>query len=393
MHYKYLILGNGIAGHAAAKEIRKNDPEGSIALIGNEGYPTYFRIKLTELIRSDIDDSLYLGKQEEYDRLKIDLFLNTEVAKVDFEKKSLKTCEDEEFTWDKLLITTGASSFVPPIPGVEKKNIMTIRSLDDLKDFKNALEKAEDVTVIGGGLLGLEAAYSIHQTGKKVHIIETFDHLLGRQLNTEEGRKVEEALKKMGMDVHCGKNTSQFLGQDQVSGIELADGSQIKSELVLLSTGVRPNLGLFKNSDLEIDRGIKVDPTMKTNLPDVYAAGDCAQFGNVVLGLWTASMENGKIAGYNLSADGPAKTYETPKNFTELSIGDIKVFSVGQTGDELVVYGEDTPEYELRVFVQDGKLVGGILSGNTKEKTKLKNAVFNHLSIDEFKKEFPNLKA
>ena len=165
MHYKYLILGNGIAGHAAAKEIRKNDPEGSIALIGNEGYPTYFRIKLTELIRSDIDDSLYLGKQEEYDRLKIDLFLNTEVAKVDFEKKSLKTCEDEEFTWDKLLITTGASSFVPPIPGVEKKNIMTIRSLDDLKGFKDALKKAEDVTVIGGGLLGLEAAYSIHQQG------------------------------------------------------------------------------------------------------------------------------------------------------------------------------------------------------------------------------------
>ncbi len=258
MHYKYLILGNGIAGHAAAKEIRKNDPEGSIALIGNEGYPTYFRIKLTELIRSDIDDSLYMGKQEEYDRLKIDLFLNTEVDKVDFDKKSLKTSQDKEFNWDKLLITTGASSFVPPIPGVDKKNIMTIRSLDDLKSFKEALKKSEDITVIGGGLLGIEAAYSIHQTGKKVHIIETFDHLLGRQLNTEEGRKVEEALKKMGMDVHCGKNTTHFLGQDQVSGIELEDGSQIKSELVLLSTGVRPNLGLFKGSNLEIDRGIEI---------------------------------------------------------------------------------------------------------------------------------------
>lgn len=391
MHYKYVVLGNGVAGHAAAKEIRKNDPEGSLALIGNENYPTYFRIKLTEMISTGVDDSVFLASKESYEEKKIDLFLNTTITEFDSDKKSLKAEDGKEFTWDKLLITTGASSFVPPIQGVEKENIFTIRSLDDLKNFRTALEEAEDVTVIGGGLLGLEAAYSIFKTGKKVHIIETFKYLLGRQLNTEQGQKVENALKEMGMDVHCGKNTKQFLGEDKVSGVELENGDKIKSELVLLSTGVRPNLSLFKESPLDIDRAIKVDNTMKTNVEGIYAAGDCAQFGNVVLGLWTASMENGKIAGYNMATDGELKSYETPKNFTELSIGDIKVFSVGQANDDLEMWSDDGEDYELRIFVEEGKVVGAILTGNTKAKTKLKKAVFDHISLDELKKEFPNL--
>lgn len=388
---KYIILGNGIAGYSAAKEIRKTDKEGSILIISKESYPTYFRIQLTHLIAKDIDDKVFMSPEDWYEKNSIEVLLKENIKSFHPEERRVVLEDGREFQGEKILLATGASSFIPPIQGVDKKNIFAIRSLDDVKAFNEALKTAEKVTVIGGGLLGLEAAYSIHESGKPVQVVESFSHLLGRQLDTEEGHRLEDRLKEMGMTIYCGHNTQEFLGEDKVEGIRLDNGEEIKTDLVLLSTGIRPNTGLFKESALEVNRGLVVDESLRTSVDQVYAAGDVAEIHSVCLGLWTAGMETGKIAGHNMANPQDLKTYETPKNFTELSIGDIEIFSVGQNKDEGQILTEEEEDRRVRIFLEEDKIVGGILVGNTKAKGKLKKLVFNGANLTEVKEIFPNL--
>lgn len=381
----YLIIGNGIAGYAAAKEIRRNDKEGSILIVTKEKRNTYFRIKLTEYIGTGYEEEeAYVSKPDWYEKKNIDVMLDTEMVSFDPETKTAKLDNGEKVRGEKVLLAMGSSPFVPPIKGVDMKGIFAMRTMENLDEFLEYMKDKEKLVVIGGGLLGLEAAYSVLTSGKDVTVVESFDYVLGRQLNRELGMALNDELEDMGIHVFAGKNTSEFRGDEHVEEVVLEDGTVIETDGVLLSTGIRPNIQNLKDSGLEINRGVVVNDCLETNYPGVYSAGDIAEFEGMCMGLWTASMEMGRIAGANMVQKDSQK-YEQPKLFTNLEIGDIRIFSAGDVTHYDEIYHFDRDDNHHRIFVEDNKIVGGILDGDTKERNKIKKLVFSHSDVRELK--------
>lgn len=384
--YDYLIIGNGIAGLSATEEIRKKDSDATILIVSEEKSSTYWRTRLSHLISQDFDkDDLFVKKQPWYDEKKIDEKLDSCVEKIDTEKNVAILSDGEEIEYGKVLLATGARPFVPPIKNIDSKGVFAIRTIDDLMNFKDHVRDKEKVVVIGGGILGLETAYSALLLEKDVTVIESFDYLLSRQLDQNLSEKLEKTLNDMGIKTYTGKFTEEILVEDGiVSGIKLADGTEIPADAIMVQAGIRSNVDVAKESGLDVDRGIIVDDSLKTKYDNVYAAGDCAQIGDFTIGLWTSSMEMGKIAGNNMVGD--SQVYEKPKPFSLLTIGDTKIFSAGLSsaeGIEELKAEKDGNIYKL--FKLDNKYVGGILWGDVKYQNDVKDIVFNGKDLEETK--------
>lgn len=384
--YDYLIIGNGIAGLSATEEIRKKDADAKILIVSAEKPSTYWRTRLSDLISKEFnDDDIYVKKEPWYSERHIDERLQTAVDKLDLDRNVAVLSDGEEIEYAKALLATGAHPFVPPIKNISSDGVFAIRTIDDLMNFKYYVNGKDKVVVIGGGILGLEAAYSAKLLGKKVTVIESFDYLLSRQLDQDLSQKLESTLNDMGISTYTGKNTSEILSKDgKVIGVKLDDGSTIDADAIMVQAGVRSNVEVAKNSGLEVDRGIIVDDTLQTEKENVFAAGDCAQIGNFTIGLWTSSQEMGKIAGHNMT--GSNECYEKPKPFSTLMIGDTKIFSAGITsgeGIEEISSEKDGNIYKL--FKMSDQYVGGILWGDIKYQNYVKNIVFYHEELENTK--------
>lgn len=384
--YDYLIIGNGICGLSAAEEIRKNDENGSILIITDESGHTYWRTRLSELIAKDYTDEEILVKKENwYEEKNIEVKFSTHAEKIDKENKKVITKDGEEYEYGKLLIATGSHAFVPPITNSDANGVFAIRSSEDLKNFKEYLSDKKKLIIIGGGILGLEAANSISKLGIEITIVEAFDYLLARQLDKDLSQKLETALNDMGMKTLTGKFSEEILVKDgAVCGLKLTDGTEIEADAIMIQAGVRANIEIAQNSGLATDRGILVGENLQVEGEDIYAAGDVAQIGNFSIGLWTASMEMGKIAGSNMTGDN--KLYEQPKPFSTLMIGDIKLFSAGQnSGDGIEEVKKEDGEKIYKLFKNGDDFVGGILWGDIKYQTDVKKIVFEEVDPKETK--------
>lgn len=384
--YDYLIIGNGIAGLSATEEIRKKDKDATILIVSEEKSSTYWRTRLSHLISQEFEkDDLFVKKQPWYDERKIDEKLESCIEKIDFDKNVAILCDGEEIEYGKLLLATGARPFVPPITNINSKGVFAIRTITDLMNFKDYVKDKKKVVVIGGGILGLEAAHSALLLGKDVTVIESFDYLLSRQLDRESSEKLEKELNDMGIKTFTGKFTEEILAENGiVKGVKLADGTETAADAIMVQAGIRSNIDLAKNSGLDTERGIIVDDSLKTKYDNVYAAGDCAQIGDFTIGLWTSSQEMGKIAGNNMAGD--KQMYEKPKPFSTLTIGDIKIFSAGMNsgeGVEEVKAEKDGNIYKL--FKLNDKYVGGILWGDIKYQNDIKDIVFFGKDLQETK--------
>lgn len=382
---KYLIIGNGIAGLSAAKEIRSNDNNSSIVMVSNEASLTYYRVKLTEYISKDFkDEELLVSKEAWYEDNKIEVLLRKIVEKIDTEGQIVRLDDGLEINYEKLLIATGSRPFVPPINGKYKEGVFALRTLRDLHQFKDYIKSSNSISVIGGGLLGLEAAWSLKQLGKEVNIIEFAPYLLPRQLDKEIGDKLEGKLNNLGFNVFTASFAEEILGEDRADGIRLNDDRTIETEAILVSSGIRPNLDLVRDTDIQFDKGIIVDDHMRTNIKNIYAAGDVVEINTMVLGLWTAGNEQGKVAGGNM-AEGDL-SYKQPRIFTNLQIGDIKLFSAGDINlfDEIHEYKDDENGIHHKLFGKDGKVTGVILFGDLKNMNNLRNAVTNQMLMEEY---------
>lgn len=384
--YDYLIIGNGIAGLSACEEIRKSDEEAQILIVSAEKPSTYWRTRLSDLISKDFsDDDLYVKKEPWYSEKHIDEKLETAVERLDLENNKAILANGEEIEYGKCLLATGAHPFIPPITNIDAEGVFAIRTVDDLWAFKSYVEDKKNVVVIGGGILGLEAAYSAMLLGKEVTVIESFDYLLSRQLDRELSALFEKSLNKMGIATMTGKNTQEIITEDgAVAGVKLADGTEIPADAILVQAGVRANIDVAKNSGLATDRGIIVDDSLKTAQDNVFAAGDCVQIGDFTIGLWTSSQEMGRIAGHNMT--GSDEHYEKPKPFSTLMIGDTKIFSAGTTsGDDIIEIKREQDSNIYKIFRQKGKFVGGILWGDIKYQNDIKDIVFNGKELKETK--------
>ncbi len=382
---RYLIIGNGIAGLAAAREIRTVDENGAILMVSSEPTLTYYRVKLTEYISKDfVDEDLLVSKENWYQDKNIKVMLRKFVEYIDIENNRVKLDDGQEVEYEKLLIATGSRPFIPPINGKYKEGVFALRTLKDLHYIRDYMKSCEDVSVIGGGLLGLEAAWSLKQLGKEVNIIEFAPYLLPRQLDKEIANKLEEKLSKMGFKVYLSSQAEEITGEGTATGIKLNGERNIKADAILVSSGIRPNLDLVRDTTIEYDKGIKVDKHLKTNIENVYAAGDVVEIGGMVLGLWTAGNEQGKVAGANMT--GKELEYTHPKIFTTLQIGDIELFSAGVINDfdKVYEYKDEKEDIHHKIFTKDGKIVGVILFGDLKQINTLRNAVISNMDVEEY---------
>lgn len=381
MHYDYIVIGNGIAGHSAIKELIKH--EGRILLITKEKYHTYFRTQLSHFISKEFSDKeLYLTNDKFFKDNNIDVLLDTEVVKLDYEKKMIATNKNDEYTYEKLLLATGSSPFVPPLEKTDSKGVFAIRDLDDLYEFKKELKEANKVAVIGGGILGLEAAKSIFDSGKEVIVIESFDYILSRQLDKKLSERLKNELETMGIHCVTGKFTKKIVSNNgKIEYIETTDGEKIACDMVLIQAGIRANVKLAKESGLKVNRAVVVDKYLQTSAKDIYAAGDCVEINGVNLGLWTSSMEMGKIAAINMT--GGNTVYEIPKPFTLLNLGKIKIFSAGSVNENEKEVNKDDNIY--KIFADDHDILGGILYGDIKYMNDIKKIVFEKNDIKNLK--------
>ena len=384
---KYLIIGNGIAGLSAAREIRKNDSEGTITMVSNEEYLTYYRLKLTKSLSKDTDPSeLIINKKSWYDERNIKVILSKIVERIDTSDNTIVLDDSKIIKYEKLLIATGAKPFIPPIHGKFKEGVFALRTLKDLGYIKEYILNKDRVTIIGGGLLGLEAAWALKELGKQVNIIEFAASLLPRQLDKELGDKLAEKLETQGMKVYLPYSVDEIIGESKATGITVNNGEIIKSDAILVSSGISPNLDLVRETDILFHKGIKVDANLRTNIENVYAAGDVVEFDNKVIGLWTTSNEQGKIAGANMA--GSNEEYNHPKLFASLNIGNIDIFSAGdiQVFDEVYQYIDLSKDIHHKLYTRDGKITGVILFGDIKELNNLRNAVFSNMRVEEYLK-------
>lgn len=391
MHTNFLIIGNGISGLSAIKEIKKINNNANITVISKENYPTYYRVKLSHYISKDFDNNeLFIHDKNWYKENDIDLILDNEVLNIDFDNKKAYLKDNQVINYDKLILANGSSPFIPKIDGYDKENIYSLRTLKDLLLIQTKLKNSKDVIIIGGGVLGLEAAYEISKNKDiNVKVIEFFPYLLPKQLDLEMSKEFEKILKKPNLEFYVESKLKKINGENKINSITLEDGKTIKADFLLFSTGVRANLNLFNNSTLEYDRGIKVDKYMKTNIKDVYACGDVIEFEGRMFGTWSEAQNQGKVAGKNASDNKTIYIPSPPQNI--LNVGTNSLFSAGdiENFDDKVFYKDNEKIYKL--YLNNKKITGAVVINDNSKMLKLKAAVQKNTNIEIFLDENKNL--
>ena len=325
---KYLIVGNGVAGTTAAENIRKNDHSGEITVITEEEFPFYYRIRLPDFLCGEIEESgLFAKKKDWYKENKITLRLSTKITGGSIKDKILFSSSGEEIRFDCLILAAGSTPNVPAISGTDKKGVFTLHCIQDAKDIISHANSCKKAILIGGGLLGLEAGNGLKKLGLKITVVEFFPRLLPRQLDNEGGHRLQNILEDRGFSFKLDAKTRSIDGSEEVEGVTLENGESIAADTVVISAGINHKLDLAMQLGLDCNRGIKVDERMQTSHPDIYAAGDIVEFEEKTYGIWPAAMEQGQIAGANIS--GGDATYEGTILSTLLKVADIDLASAG----------------------------------------------------------------
>ena len=383
---RYLIIGNGVAGTTAAENIRKVDQEGSITIVTDEDLSFYYRVRLPEYISGEVaEGDLVVRKEAWYEERNIKLKTNTRVVGADPSKKVVFTGDDQNLEYDALLVATGSHSFIPPIKGADRQGVFALRSMQDARDIAAWAEGIHGVVLIGGGLLGLEAGNAIRKLGKKVMVVEFFPRLLPRQLDAAGAGRLQGIMEEMGFSFRLGATTQAIAGEGPTEHVLLEGGEQLPAEMVVISAGVRPNLELADILGVAHDKGIQVDEHLQTNQAGIYAAGDVAEFGGMPYGIWTAAMEQGKIAGNRMA--GGDMAYAGTVMANTLKVVDIDLASAGNIDAENEFESrvvEDGQVYK-KIVIQDNHIIGCIMLGDTKDFNKITKAMSEKEDVSKTK--------
>ena len=304
----YLILGGGIAAVSAAEAIRSRDDTGCITMLSAENYLPINRPMLTKNLETVFHDagSIQIHPRQWYDERKIDLKLGVCALALDTETKTVTASDGGTYSYDKLIYAAGAECFVPPFEGYDKPGVLTIRHLWDSRKLQGCLKTAKNAVVIGGGVLGLEAASELMRSGIQVTVLEATPQIIGRQVDADSAARLKTSMEKLGVACYEGVSIAAIEGEGQASGVRLADGRVFPADFVVVSCGNRGNVQLAKEAGIAVERSIVVNQRMETSAEDVYACGDCCQFDGVNFQLWQEASNQGRVAGANAAGEGIA---------------------------------------------------------------------------------------
>jgi nitrite reductase (NADH) large subunit len=369
---RLVVVGNGMAGVACVEQILKHAPKFEITIFGDETHVNYNRILLSSVLAGERSaDEITLNTLDWYQKNKIDLRLGVHITDVDANAKTV-TGDDGSITrFDKLLLATGSSPLIPSIGDVKKDGVFVFRNLDDTRALLERCRPGLKAVVIGGGLLGLEAARGLQVQGCDVTVVHLMDWLMERQLDSTGGSYLAAKMNQIGVTVLLGLSTTKILGNGRVKGVEFKGGGNIPAELVVIAAGIRPNVTLGEKAGLEIKRGIVVNDYLETSHPDVYAIGECVQHKGVCYGLVGPLLEQGKVLAATITGNKGPK-YEGSVSAAKLKIMGVDVFSAGEVvdkldGSEVFRYEDASMGVYKRLTLKNNKLTGVILVGETED--------------------------
>ncbi len=391
---EYIIIGNGVAANTAAENIRGIDKDGKIKIFSRESVPYYYIPGLPEYLSGEQDlNELIIHNEQWYKDNNIDLYLDTEIVSIDPSDKKITAKDNTSYPYDKLLIATGGYSFIPPIKGADHKGVFSLRTLKDADAIKGKAKNAKELTLIGGGLLGLEAGNGICKSGIKITVIEFFPRLLPRQMDVSGAAMLQNVMENMGFKFYLGAKTEEIKKQGNGLQINLDVGTEISADMVLVSAGVRPELKLAKDIGLETDKGLKVDGQMKTKIENIYAAGDLIEHKERFYGIWPASMEQGKIAGLNMA--GQKTEYSGTILSNTLKVVGIDLTSSGEIDaenrHESIVIEDKLNNIYRKLVIDNNKIIGTILFGDIRGNDEILKAIKDKTDISEFKEALKNI--
>lgn len=385
---RHVIVGNGVAGTTAAQSIREKDKNGKIDIFTNESALFYTRIRLPEYIAGQVEpEKLILHKPQWYQEKAIDVHLEEPVQDIDPEKKEIRTAKQITYPFDRLLLATGSHSFVPPIKGVEKPGVFTLRSMKDAQLIHDYAARAKRAALIGGGVLGLEAGNGLRRLGMEVAVVEFFPRLLPRQMDVSGAKLLKKQMEAMGFSFYLGAKSEEVLGREKAEGLLLEGGETIPCDMVLISAGIRPNLDLPGKLGLEVDKGVLVNDRLETQRPDIYAAGDLIQHRGIFYGIWPASEAQGRIVGINMA--GGDALYEGTVMSNRLKVVGIDLVSSGDIDvdgklEHLVKKDEGGFIYR-KLVLEDDIIVGCILLGDISGNREILHAMEEKRTVKDLK--------
>ncbi len=388
-----VVVGSGIAGIAAVEAICNRTAFIDLTLVGAEKETPYYRINLTRYIANEVGlDDLTIHPQDWYQAKKVKLRLGQCVTNIDRDRHEVKLDNGDTLPYGKLVLATGAQPFVPPIPGADKPNVTTVRTIRDAKALVDDMADGTKCVCIGGGILGLETAGGLHRRGAKVTVLEGFNWLMPRQLNNETATRLAAKIKELGINLVPSAKVTEIAGGETAERVVLDDGRSFDAEIVVVATGVRCDLTLARDAKLETNKGIVVDDYLRTSDPDIYAAGDVVEHRGQLYGLWSPAQFQGGIAGLN-AAGGNARFGGIPLS-TTLKVLGFDTFSIGQftaeSDAQATVADEVNGNYYHFVF-ENGKLVGANLLGDTSLSTEIKSIVEDETDLSGLLKKQPSM--
>jgi nitrite reductase (NADH) large subunit len=371
---RLVLIGNGMAGVRTLEELLKLAPQMyDITVFGSEPHPNYNRIMLSPVLAGEktIDD-IVLNDRAWYADNGITLNTGDAITRIDRVARKVITTSGQEIPYDRLLIATGSNPFIIPVPGHDKTGVIGFRDIADVEAMLEAANTYNKAVVIGGGLLGLEAANGLLKNGMDVTVVHLMDSLMERQLDKPAAALLKASLESRGLKFLMEAQTAEITGNGRVQGVKFNDGSEIEADLVVMAVGIRPNMTLAQSSGIHCERGIVVSDTMQTFDPRVYAVGECVQHRGTCYGLVAPLFEQAKVAANHLANHGIAR-YEGSVTSTKLKVTGIDLFSAGEfiegEGDEALVLQDPGAGVYKKLVLRDNRIKGAVMYGDTLDGT------------------------
>jgi len=384
---RLVVAGNGMAGMRAVEELLKLGVAArfSITVFGSEPRGNYNRILLSPVLSGEAQaDDIMLHRPGWYSKRGITLHAGDPIVEIDRKKRLVRSRKGVIAPYDRLLIATGSDPIMLPLPGKVLPGVLTFRDLDDVQRMLEASGNGRRAVVIGGGLLGLEAAHGLSLRGMHVTVVHLLDTLMERQLDAPAGALLKSALEKRGIEFRMRAKSQAILGSERVTGLRFDNGEEIAADLVVMAVGVRPNIELAKRAHLACDRGILVDDCLQTFDPAIYAVGECVQHRRQTFGLVAPLWEQARICAQHIAEIGVSR-FSGALNATQLKVSGIEVFSAGDfsespTRESLVLSDKRRGIYK-RVVLEGNRICGAVLFGDTREAARLKELIAEQADV------------
>lgn len=388
---KNVIIGSSAAGISAAETLRQEDPPCEITMISDEENPLYSRPLISYLLAGELpEERIYYRPPDFYEENRIEALLGRRAVRVEPEANRVILDDDEELEYDNLLLATGASPKLPEIEGIEKRGVFGFRTLQDAKTILEMLPKLKQAVVLGGGLVGLKAAVGLRAREVDVTVAVGSPHLLSQMVDAGASQIYRELLEEHGIAVATGMKPVKILGDGKVEGVRMESGEELPAQLVVVGKGVQANLDPVKETEVRYDYGILIDEHCRTNIKNIYAAGDIAESYDLVREehwanqIWPCAVEQGRIAALNMAGDGAI--YQGSMGMNSIQFFDLPVISAGLAGlrerdfDEEIINRPGKDIYK-RVVLKGNRVVGFVLVGDIENAGIIRSLVAKGVSV------------